>query len=69
MRELFDAINTQLLQHPDLLHHLYWLFRFKFCCLLLLMGVFLFLIYREDWRQWTEQRNAQRRCTEHQWIA
>lgn len=50
MQNLFDAVNAYLLHHPDLLAYLHWLFWFKSWCLFALMGVFVFLIYREDWR-------------------
>lgn len=69
MHEFFDTINVYLLHHPELLTHLRWLFWFKSWCLILLMGVFLFLVYREEGRQRTKRRNIQHRCMDHRWIA
>ncbi|BBL71511.1 hypothetical protein [Methylogaea oryzae] len=59
MQNFFDAVNAYLLHHPDLLAYLHFLFRLKAGCLLLIMGVFLFLVYREDWRDW---RTAKQRA-------
>lgn len=58
MQSVFDTINAYLLHHPDLLAHLRWLFWFKSWCLFVLMGVFVFVIYREDWRLYRARKAA-----------
>lgn len=65
MQNFFDAVNAYLLHHPDLLAHLHFLFRLKSACLLALMGVFLFLVYREDWRN----RRARRQRADCRLVA
>lgn len=58
MQNLFDVLNASLLRHPEALAYLHFLFRLKSCCLILLMGIFLFLIYREDWRNHKASRQT-----------
>lgn len=61
MQEYFDVINAYLLHHPAILSQMRWLFWLKSWCLFLVMGIYLFLAYREDWRQRAASRKADER--------
>ncbi|TAN49217.1 MAG: hypothetical protein EPN21_12825 [Methylococcaceae bacterium] len=61
MHDFFDVINAYLLHHPAILGQLRWLFWFKSWCLFLVMGVYLFLVYREDWRRRAASRKVDER--------
>lgn len=61
LREFFNQFNSYLLGHPAFLAKLKLLFWIKYWALTILMGVFVFLIYRE--RGWRRKTPADSRRT------
>jgi hypothetical protein len=45
---MFEHINAVILQHPELLAHLKFLFIVKYWCYLILTGFFVYLAYFGD---------------------
>lgn len=56
--EFLYSVNTFLLHHPHLLRVMHLLFWVKYWLLMALMGVFVYLVYSEDYKRAEEKRRA-----------